>query len=91
MKNIITLAEMVNDMTAEERKFVDAEKKYYRLVVALRKERKERGLTQEKLASLSHVPRTTITKVESGSRNATLQTLMAMAQAMGKNVEMHLS
>jgi len=43
------------------------------------------------LAQLSKVPRTTITKVESGSRNATLQTLMAMAHAMGKSVELRLS
>lgn len=82
---------MTKKTTAEEREFIDAEKKYYKLVVALRKERKERGLSQARLAALSHVPRTTITKVESGSRNATLQTLMAMAQALGKNVELRLS
>lgn len=40
---------------------------------------------------ISKLPRTTITKVESGSRNATLQTLMIMAQAMGINVELKLS
>lgn len=79
------------DVTEEERKIIEAEKKYYNLVVALRKKREASGLTQEKLAELSKLPRTTITKVESGSRNATLQTLMSMAQAMGKSIELKLS
>ncbi|SRR6266404_2806573 len=87
----ITLAASGRNITSDERKFVDAEKKYYQVVVALRKERENRGLTQAKLAQLSKLPRATITKVESGSRNATLQTLIAIAQAMGKTVELRLS
>lgn len=90
-KNAVSLDELSKNFTKEERVIIDAEKKYYEIVVNLRKERKELGMTQEKLAKLSKVPRTTITKVESGSRNVTLQTLMAMAGAMGKNVELRLS
>ena len=60
------------------------------MVVALRKRREELGLTQEKLSKLSNIPRTTITKVESGTRNATLQTLMSLAQAMGSTFEVKL-
>lgn len=78
------------DLTAEEREFVDQEKRYYDVVVALRKRREKLGLTQTKLAELSNVPRTTITRVESGSRNATLQTLMILAQAMGSRFEVRL-
>ncbi len=78
------------DTSAAERKIIEAEKKYYQIIVALKEKRKKLGLTQEKLALLSNVPRTTITKVESGERNATLQTIIAMAQAMGKNVELRL-
>lgn len=87
----ISLKEFGENITAEERRFVEAEKKYYQIVVELRKTRESLGLTQEKLARLAKVPRTTITKVESGSRNATLDTLISIAQAMGKNVELKLS
>ncbi|MBI3887533.1 helix-turn-helix transcriptional regulator, partial [Candidatus Microgenomates bacterium] len=90
-KNTISLSELNKDLTEEEKKIVEIEKKYYPIVVALKKERKERGLTQDRLAQISHVPRTTITKIESGSRNTTLQTLMSIAQAMGKTVELRLS
>src|SRR3989344_9486656 len=78
------------DITEEEQKFIEAEKKYYNLVVSLKKKRQDLGFTQEKLAELSKLPRTTITRVESGSRNATLQTLISIAQAMGKSVELRL-
>lgn len=89
-KNTVSLVEFGKNNSREERKFIEAEKRYYQIVIALRKKRETLGLTQEKLAEMSKLPRTTITKVESGSRNATLQTLMMMAQAMGKNVELKL-
>lgn len=89
-RNAITLSELRKGTTDDERKFINAEKKYYKIVVALKKKREELGFTQEKLSLLSNIPRTTITKVESGSRNATLHTLISMAQAMGKNIEFSL-
>ena len=89
-KQSITLSEFSKNITDEERKFIESEKKYYQVVIALRKKREALGFTQEKLAKVSHLPRTTITKVESGSRNATLQTLIAMAEAMGKSIELRL-
>ena len=92
LKKLATSLKNFNaDITEEEQKFINGEKKYYQIVVALRKKREDLGMTQEKLAKLSKLPRTTITRVESGSRNATIQTLMSMAQAMGKNVELSLS
>lgn len=90
-KNTISLAQFGKGITREERQFIEAEKKYYQVVVSLRKKREDLGLTQEKLAYLSKVPRTTITRVESGSRNATIQTLLSLAQAMGKNIELRLT
>ncbi|MFH2019600.1 MAG: helix-turn-helix transcriptional regulator [bacterium] len=87
----IPLEEFNQDVTHEEREIINAEKKYYQIVKMLREQRNELGFTQEKLAQLSKVPRTTINKVESGSRNATLQTLMAMAQSMGKTIELKLA
>lgn len=90
-KQTVNLKNLSRDITKDEREFIDVEKKYYRLVVTLRENRERLGFTQEKLSHLSHIPRTTITKIESGSRNATLQTLMSIAQAMGKKIELKLA
>lgn len=86
----VSLKELNKDLTKSEREFIESEIKYYHMVIALRKQRKKLGITQEVLAKRSKLPRTTITKVESGSRNATIQTLMRMAQAMGKTLELRL-
>ena len=87
----ITLKEFNKDVTPQEWKIINDEMKYYKVVVALRKKRNALGLTQEKLSELSKVLRTTITRVESGSRNATLETLLAMAESMGKTIELRLT
>jgi DNA-binding XRE family transcriptional regulator len=89
-KNAITLKELMSDITQEERESIETEKKYMQIVMTLRELRKTLGLTQEELAKKSKLPRTTISKVESGSRNTTLETLTAMAQAMGKRIELNL-
>jgi len=90
MKNKLTIPakNFLADISPQERKQIEQEKKYYQVVVALRNKREKMGLTQTKLAQMSNLPRTTITKVESGSRNATLQTLMSMAEAMGSSFEL---
>jgi len=90
-KLTITLEEFSKDFTDEDKRFIETEKKYYYLLSALRKTRNSLGLTQSKLAELSNLPRTTITRVESGSRNATIQTLMTMAKSMGKTIELKLA
>ena len=90
MKDHIKLEILSKDLTPKDRSIVDQEKKYYQIVVALRKKRQELGLTQDELAEKSNVPRTTITKIESGSRNTTLQTLMSLAEAMGSTLEISL-
>jgi DNA-binding XRE family transcriptional regulator len=78
----IPLEQLLSGLTDEEKKYVEEEKKYYKIVMAMRAKRKKMGMTQEKLAMKANLPRTTITKVESGSRNTTLQTLMNIAHAM---------
>lgn len=87
----VGVSELKKGLTAKQRQLVRDEKKYYQMVVALKKARQAQGLTQEELAKRAHLPRTTITKIESGSRNATLQTLMALAGAMGKQLEIRLA
>lgn len=51
----------------------------------LQKIRKEKGVSQEKLAELSGLHRTYISSLERGSRNPTLTTMYAIACAL--NVE----
>ena len=89
-KDTTHLKDYMRDVTSDERKLIEQEKKYYEVVVALRKKREELGMSQEELAKKSRVPRTTITKVESGNRNATLRTLMSLAEAMGTTFEVRL-
>lgn len=90
-ENSIPLKEFGKDFTKGEKQVVEDEKRYYKMVVGLRKARQAKGLTQEELARKAKLPRTTITKIESGSRNATLKTLMTLAGAMGKKLEIRLA
>lgn len=87
----IPLKSYLDDITSEERRFIDQEKRYYEVALALKKKRQALGLSQEELAIKANLPRTTITKVESGSRNTTLKTLMTLAQAMGSSIEFRLN
>ncbi len=75
------------DFTQAENKISQAEVKYYDVLLTLKEVRKKLGLTQEQLSKKANLPRTTITKVESGSYNPTLQTLMTIASAMGKRLQ----
>lgn len=86
----VTLQDLKKRLTEEDTKAIELEKKYYHLVVSLRKMRESLGLTQEALAQKAAVPRSTISKVESGSRNVTIDMLMTLAKAMNKNLELHL-
>lgn len=48
--------------------------------------RKERGLSQEDLAELSHLDRTYISGIERGIRNVALRNIEALAQALGVSI-----
>ncbi len=83
----IPLRELARDFTSKQKKETVNIIKYYDVLVALKKARKDRGFTQQELAVKAHVPRTTITKIESGKHNPTLDTLMTIASAMNKNLQ----
>jgi len=53
--------------------------------------RKARGLTQEQLAKISGIPRTTLSHIESGEGNPSLTTLSKLALALGIPYEELLS
>lgn len=74
----------------EHRRVINAKAKYYEALMELRSVREERKLTQEQLSKKSGVPRATISKIETGSRNVTINTLISLASAMGKRLEIRL-
>jgi len=90
---LIPLAEWSKQFTKEE--LTEARKrlnyhqtvKYYKIIQNLKSMRKELGLTQQQVADKAQINRIIIAKVESGQRNTTLNTLMKIAQAMGKELK----
>ncbi|GAA2830744.1 Xre family transcriptional regulator [Aminobacter aminovorans] len=55
----------------------------YRLGINVRRLRKERELSQERLSILSGLSRAYVSSVETGRRNATLDTLEILARTLG--------
>ena len=58
--------------------------------IALTKDRKESGLSQRDLASVSDVPQSTIARIESGA-NTSIDTLTKIANALGKRLTINFS
>jgi len=86
----ISLAEFSQEFTAEQRNQSEQVIRYYDVLVSLRQERKRLGLTQAEMAERAQLPRTTISKVESGKYNATVSTLMSMAAALDKTLQIRV-
>ena len=82
----VSLEEVFQDFTPEQEKIAEAEMRYYDVLLELKKLRNKLGLTQAELAQKALLPRTTISKIESGSYNPTLNTLMSIAAALNKNL-----
>lgn len=83
--------ELSKDFTDEQNRMVEEGIREYDMLLKLRKTRKKAGLTQAQLAAKANLPRTTITKIESGTYNPTVSTLAAMASAMNKKLEINFS
>lgn len=60
---------------------------YKKLGEKIRTLRKERGLTQEKLAELAKVDPKSVIEIESGKRNPTLKTLSKISSSLKISVE----
>ena len=86
-KNALTLDELEKDFSDEDKKIIEKERKYYELLMQMRKTREKKGLTQTKLAKISGIPRTTLVKIESGYRNVTIEKLLVIADALDKKLE----
>ncbi|PIR62061.1 MAG: hypothetical protein COY81_04485 [Candidatus Pacebacteria bacterium CG_4_10_14_0_8_um_filter_43_12] len=93
MKNqhkTIGLKAFSRNFTPEQRKIVEEEINYYDLLTSFKEAREKRGITQEELATKANVNRTTLSKIESGLRNATIETLSKLASAMDMQLEVKL-
>ncbi len=60
---------------------------YNEIAKRIVKERKSRGITQERLAALSDVDRTHMGLIEQGRRKPTLSTLYKIAKTLGMSLE----
>jgi len=88
--NTISLEEFSKDFTPEQNVMVENEVRYYDALITLKETRKKLGLTQEEVAQKAHLPRTSITKIESGKHNPTLSTLMSIASALNKTLQIRV-
>ena len=86
----ISLKELTKNFTPEQKQVMEAEVKYYDLLVKFRVAREKKGISQEELAEKANINRTTLSKIESGIRNATLETLMRIASALGMDLKLTL-
>lgn len=59
--------------------------------VALIRAREEAHLSQEELATLSGINRTTVNRIERGKLNPSMKTLDCLARAMGKTLHISIA
>ncbi len=87
---VISLKEFASEFDKNQHKQIKKEIEYYDLLHSFKIARESRSITQEELARKSGVNRSTLSKIESGSRNATIDTLMRLAAAMKMRFEVRL-
>ena len=79
------------EFSAEEWKELNTRLKLKITVRKLRESRKKLGLTQAQLAKKAGLPRTTVTKIETGALNTSLIKLMQLAEAMDMHVKVQFT
>jgi DNA-binding XRE family transcriptional regulator len=83
----ITLSKWGKKFSPEQKLLAAKENDYYQVVRDFKKTRKKLGLTQQQLADKAGMHRTVITKIETGARNTTLNSLIMIAEAMDKKLK----
>jgi DNA-binding XRE family transcriptional regulator len=90
MKNIkektISHEEFTRNFSQEDKKKIAERIHYYEMLMVLRELRGKLGYTQAELAEKASLPRTTLTKIESGTHNPTIATLNQIARALNKKL-----
>ena len=88
--NYVTLDEFKKGLTEAERKMVAEEIKLYDIATQFKKARKEKNLTQAELAQQAKINRSTLSMIESGKRNASIGTLIRLANTLDMKFEINL-
>jgi len=86
----INIKEFSQNFNQEQKKIVAEEIRNYDLLLSFKKARKKKGLSQEALAKKANINRSTLSKVETGLRNATIDTLMKIAHAIDMKLDIRL-
>ena len=85
-----TLAEFTKEFTVEQKRQLAEEVHHYYLLTAFKNAREQKGMSQEELARKAQINRTTLSKIESGLRNATIGTLEKLAAALDLKLDIKL-
>lgn len=83
----LTLTTWGKKFSKEQKKSAKASNNYYEVIKEFKKTRQSLGLTQQEVAEKSGIDRTIITKIESGTRNTTINSLIMLAEAMDKKLK----
>ena len=78
--------EILSGLPKQEQEEIGQLARYYKLQMMIREYRRSQKLSQAEFAARVNMPRTMISKIETGNRNVTLETLMILAQGMGKEL-----
>lgn len=69
----------------------DAGYEEFKIGVVLRQAREQAGITQEELAQKLHTKKSAISRIENHAEDIRLSTLRGMANALGKQLVVHLA
>lgn len=81
---LISHEDVLKSYSLEDRKYIEARAKYYMAKVKIVELRKKAKLSQSDLAKKMNVKREFVSRIESGNQNITLETLIRIANAVGK-------
>ncbi|MEN8253338.1 MAG: helix-turn-helix transcriptional regulator [Patescibacteria group bacterium] len=85
--NTISLNQWGQQFTPAQKQKAKKANDYYAVVEEFKKTRRKLGLTQQQLADKVGTDRTVVTKIETGARNTTLNSLMMFAEGMDKKLK----
>lgn len=85
----LQLNEWSRQFSPTQKKVAKKANNYFEVVAEFKKTRQELGLTQADIAQKSGIDRSTIAKIETGSRNTTIGSLLILAEAMDKKLKIN--
>ena len=87
-EKLITIEEYIDKNLTDEEKCVVNKIAKQRIALREMKELREKyGYTQHTLSIKSGIPRSTISKIETGKRNVSIEKLVQIADALGRDLE----